>query len=273
MRDFEINLVGEILRDSAKRYVLPRFLSLGKDEIFEKGPGNFVTIADMESEVGLTAALKKLLPESYVVGEEACHNDPKILTNIEQEALVWLVDPIDGTSNFVKGSDKFCMMVALLHHQQVWRSWIYLPVSDQLYFAERGGGAWCDGEKIVTPHHPNDGPLNGQINMSLFAQSDRKNISEMLAQDFHGIRENVRCAGVDCIQLMTGVRHYSLYKKMWPWDHAPGSLLISESGGVCQRLDGKTYRPFIREQGLLITCDQDLWQKLRDKLSGYGFAL
>ena len=157
--------------------------------------------------------------------------------------------------NFVNGSDKFCMMVALLHHQKVWRSWIYLPVFDQLYFAERGGGAWCDGEKIMAPHHPDDGPLNGQINMGFFAPSDRKNISEMLAQDFHGI-ENVRCAGVDFIQLMTGVRHYSLYKKMWPWDHAPGSLLISEAGGVCQRIDGQAYRPFIREQGLLITCDQ-----------------
>ena len=96
MDNFDIGHVGEILRDIAKRNVLPRFQSLGKEEIFEKSPGNFVTLADMESETALTDALKKLLPESHVVGEEACHNDPKLLGILEDVSPVWLVDPIDA---------------------------------------------------------------------------------------------------------------------------------------------------------------------------------
>ena len=70
------------------------------------------------------------------------------------------------------------MMVALLDQQKVWRAWIYFPVSDRLYLAERGGGAWRDGSKIIAPHHPDNGPVNGQINMGYFAPSERKYLGD-----------------------------------------------------------------------------------------------
>ncbi|CAM5342367.1 Inositol monophosphatase OS=Streptomyces alboniger OX=132473 GN=CP975_29850 PE=4 SV=1 [Streptomyces alboniger] len=108
-----------------------------------------VTVADRRAEERLTTDLAALLPGSVVVGEEAVHADPKIYEAISGEAPVWIVDPVDGTRQFVRGDPGFCMLVALAVGGEVQASWTYAPALDEFAVAVRGEGAWLDSRRLT----------------------------------------------------------------------------------------------------------------------------
>lgn len=141
--------VEEAVRKAAAAEIMPRFRRLGAHEVDQKnGPHDLVTDADRNAELYLTQALGALLPGSVVVGEEAVHANPATYEAIQGDAPVWIVDPVDGTRQFVHGDDGFCTLVALVRHGAVLASWTYAPARDQLATAVRGGGAFLDGERL-----------------------------------------------------------------------------------------------------------------------------
>ena len=95
--------VEAIIREVSEAAILPRFRRLERHDISEKSPGDLVTTADRESEQLLSAALSELLPGSKVVGEEAAAESAQVLEAFDGEAPVWVLDPVDGTQNFVDG--------------------------------------------------------------------------------------------------------------------------------------------------------------------------
>ena len=107
--------VERLIQSVSETTILPRYKSLAKEEIKTKsGPGDLVTIADEEAEQKLAAGLVALLPDSMVIGEEAAATDPAVLDLLTRPGAVWIIDPIDGTSNFVAGRDAFGVIVALV---------------------------------------------------------------------------------------------------------------------------------------------------------------
>ncbi|KAF1048354.1 inositol monophosphatase family protein [Xylophilus sp.] len=139
--------VSDPLRDVAQRLVLPRLRRLRDADVGEKAPGEWVTIVDREAEAALAAVLPRLLPGSRVVAEEAVAAQPSLRDGMGQ-GWVWLVDPLDGTANLVRGHDDFALMVALLHNGLACGSWIFAPASGSLAVAEHGAGAWLDGARV-----------------------------------------------------------------------------------------------------------------------------
>src|SRR5579862_1449989 len=127
-----IERVSSLIRAVAMAKILPRFQNLTAGDISEKKPGQLVTIADTEAERVLTVELAGLLPGSVVVGEEGVAAEPGRLAAVAGEAPVWLVDPIDGTQNFVDRKPVFATMVALLIERRAVASWIYEPVADRM---------------------------------------------------------------------------------------------------------------------------------------------
>src|SRR5258708_7396511 len=104
------------MREVAETIILPRFNQLAAHDIRSKThPADLVTIADEESERALEKRLGDLLPGSLLVGEEAVAADPKILERIHTDDPIWIIDPIDGTANFVNGVARFAVMIALAH--------------------------------------------------------------------------------------------------------------------------------------------------------------
>src|SRR5687768_3745093 len=112
-RAMQSTAVFEILQSAADTAILPRFRKLAAGEVVEKAKDEVVTIADREAELLIEPQLSKLLPGSRVVGEEACAAEPHLLERLD-DGDVWLVDPLDGTANFVAGRPVFASMVALL---------------------------------------------------------------------------------------------------------------------------------------------------------------
>ncbi len=119
--------VEEILQSCADKYILPRFKSLEAHEIRTKSsPEDLVTDADIETEEELIRLLPKLIPGSVVIGEEGVSKDETLLNALkDDEKVIWVVDPVDGTRNFTKGDNYFCTMVALVSKGETVQSWIY----------------------------------------------------------------------------------------------------------------------------------------------------
>lgn len=141
--------VSALVRQVAASVVRPRFRDLHTGDVSEKGPGDLVTVVDLEAEAALTAGLRLLTPDVPVVGEEAVAADPALVRTVATAERVWVVDPIDGTQAFVDGAPDYAVMVALAERGEAVAAWICLPELDRLYVAVRGGGAWLDDAPLV----------------------------------------------------------------------------------------------------------------------------
>ena len=140
--------VSALILEVAARLILPRFRTLDRGEIHLKGPGDLVTVADREAEAALTDALRAAEPGVLVVGEEASFDDPSLESRVGGAERAWVVDPVDGTRNFAHGSPDFGVMLAEVERGWPVRSWIWQPVHQHLYVAERGGGVRLDGRPL-----------------------------------------------------------------------------------------------------------------------------
>lgn len=142
--------VTRLLVDVAATAIVPRFRALTACDVDEKSPGEPVTVADREAERLITDGLRSIL-DIPVVGEEATATDPRLLDALRVARSVWLVDPIDGTADFIAGRPNYAIMAALVRAGQTVASWIVLPAHGRNYVAESGGGTYRDGEKIRLP--------------------------------------------------------------------------------------------------------------------------
>lgn len=267
MTSVDPNAVAAIVRDVAQTIVLPRFQTLERHEISEKGPGDLVTIADQESEEALTAQLAALLPGSQVVGEEATAANSAVLARLSDDHPVWVIDPVDGTHNFAHGDPTFAMIIALVLNESTRMGWIYLPIGDEMAIVEEGGGAWV-GDQRMRVDAPGDlGGLVGGINYGLFDKSEKEAVRERCTA-FKECR-NLRCSGREYFDLSRGRRHYSYSRQLKPWDHAAGVLMHREAGGYSARTsDESPYRLIDPGTGLLVAPNRDLWHRIRAHLHG-----
>ena len=220
----------ELMVEVADRVIRPRFRALSGNDIDEKSPGDYVTVADRESEKLLTAALLARNPGCLVVGEEASYADPSIREGLGVADLAYTVDPVDGTGNFVKGSPDYAVMIAEIRRSEVTRSWIWQPEAGRAYVAERGAGVTCNGEPMtrVEAHRPARAGGASRV-WQCFDSAD--GFAEPVGSNF--------CAGFDYPQLLRGEADFFVYRRPMPWDHLPGLLMVRELGGATVQVDGR----------------------------------
>ena len=255
--------VAAVIRDVAATIILPRFQALEQHHISEKSPGDFVTIADHESEAALTARLSDLLPGSLVVGEEAAAADPNVLEHLVDDRAVWIVDPVDGTYNFAHGDPIFAVIVALAVGGETRAGWIYLPVDDEMAAAEEGGGAWIGDTRLSVDRPEALEDLIGGVNYSLFDKTKR-DAARAVCRGFKECR-NLRCSGREYFDMTRGRRHFAYSRNLKPWDHAAGVLMHREAGGYAAKFADETpYRIVDPGTGLLVAPSRDLWHRIRD---------
>ena len=254
--------VSDILQSAADIAILPRFRKLTAGEVIEKAKDEIVTIADREAEQLIEAQLLKLLPGSRVVGEEACAADPHLLERLDN-GDVWLVDPLDGTANFVAGRPVFASMVALLRDGEAVAAWVFNPVTRDHWQAERGGGTRHNG--VAVQCRPSPGPLRGAV-LTRFLPADLRERIEARRDRVGEMLPGLRCAGVEYPALITNEQQFALFWRTLPWDHVPGTLLVTEAGGHVARLDGTPYRAADDTRGLLAAASKAQWDAVRDAL-------
>ncbi|MEV4560097.1 inositol monophosphatase [Kitasatospora sp. NPDC049285] len=259
--------VAEILAEASAIAVEPRFRALAAGEVMEKAPGEVVTVADREAEQIIARRLTELLPVP-VVGEEAVAADPDLARALHAEPAAWLVDPVDGTKNFVAGKPSYAVMASLVRAGQTVAAWIWQPATATAYAAELGSGAWRNGERLVRDR-VGTGPekWTGIVKSRYLAPTMHRRLLAN-ARALGPLDPGQSAAGIEYPRVATGELDFILYWRTLPWDHAPGSLLITEAGGRSARFDGSPYRPEAPggQDGLLVAADPDQWERLRTVL-------
>ncbi len=263
----EFESVTAILEQAAAEEILPRFRRLREHEVRAKKGGELVTVADEAAEKVIARRLRELLPGSQVVGEEAAAEDPRLLDAFARvDDWIWVIDPVDGTSNFIRGTPIFAVMVALVRKGEAVGAWIHDPIEERTATAEHGAGAWLNGSRLRLAAPPSFENLRGTLHASTFAPPEIvRRVQARRAQV--GAVKSLRCAGQEYLRLALGETHYSLFTKLMPWDHVPGTLIYREAGGLARTLDGAPYgaRSY-RAPGLLLAPDDATWQRLHDVL-------
>lgn len=252
--------VENLIREVAAAEILPRFRNMEPEDRWRKRHGSVVTSADVATERRLAAGLRELVPGSVAVGEEMSEDAPDALERLDGDAPAWVIDPVDGTANFAKGSPDFAVMVALVVGRRTVAGWIYRPVRDAMYVAETGGGAFRDGERLrLAPVFGEPSAWKGSLGGVLRRKTD-------LPRRFARVTATGSIA-VDYCALADGEIDFAHYRGTWVWDHAPGVLLHAEAGGFNLCLDGVPYRPGLPgEGGILLAPDRDAWDSLRDMI-------
>jgi myo-inositol-1(or 4)-monophosphatase len=212
---------GEVIRAGALRR--------SSLTVERKKVNDFVSAIDRGSERAILDILSAGLPGHAVRAEES--GDSKDARSAE---FLWLIDPLDGTTNFLQGIPHYCVSMGLQVHGEVMVAVILDPIHDRLFTATRGGGAWLNGSRIVVSGR--SGLTEGVIGTGL-PFNDWSYLDDYLAslrvimQRCAGIRR-AGAAALDLAYVAAGWLDGYWEKGLHPWDVGAGSLLVQEAGGV-----------------------------------------
>jgi myo-inositol-1(or 4)-monophosphatase len=201
--------------------------------IYYKGTINLVTEADKMSEELILAEIGRRYPDHGILSEESAAKN-------EQATVRWIIDPLDGTTNYAHGFPFFCVSIALEKEGVVVLGVIYDPTRDDLFFASRAGGAYLNGKKLhVSPVNDLSRSLLGtgfpyDIRVS---PDNNLNFFNVMAKKAQAIRR-AGAAALDLAYLAAGRFDGFWELKLKPWDTAAGSLLVEEAGGVVTDMAG-----------------------------------
>lgn len=258
--------VSEIIVECADKYILPRYKALAQHEISAKtSPRDLVTQADLDVEEHLIRVLPDLLPGSVVIGEEAASKNPALLDQLDDKSLkIWIVDPVDGTHNFVHSKREFGVMLALIEKGEARQGWIYDVLGKEMTVAERGGGAFAGSQKLKVNPQNDAGKLHGHINPGFFPKQYRDHIHNAVKK-FGGTR-SMACAAHEYLRVAKGEAQFCIYSRLKPWDHVAGALIVEEAGGYAATWSGERYKPQDRDTGLIVAAGEKDWQEVYNVL-------
>ncbi|XP_011302310.1 inositol monophosphatase 2-like [Fopius arisanus] len=235
-----------------------------KNVMAKGNQGDIVTANDQEVEKILISGLSSEFPEHKFMAEESAENSPLILTDVP----TWIIDPIDGTMNFVHSFPQCCISVALAINKILEVGIVYNPCNEELYTARRGQGAFLNGKPlkasgvtelsealmIIEP---------GMLRRSRAKRDITKGRMEVLCTLAGGIR-NVGSAALGLAYVARGIIDIFHIDYMQPWDVAAGFLLVSESGGIV--IDTKGGPPNLLEPLIIASGTRQLAQEVSQLL-------
>ncbi len=224
----------EVVKKAAA-FVRDRHENRNELVIEEKGRQNFVTEVDLEAEKILVKGLSEVLPEAGFVAEEGT-------STVKGESYQWVVDPIDGTTNFIHGVFPFAISVGLTKDDEVVAGIIYEFGLDEYFYAWKGGGAWLNGQAIrVSTVKSVDQSLiaTGFPYTNFTYLEEFKQSLDFFMKHSHGLRR-LGSAATDIAYVACG-RYDGFYEYgLHPWDIAAGMILVEEAGGKISDFSGRS---------------------------------
>ena len=223
--------VCRIARDAAN-YIAEERRTFSDERVERKHAHDYVSYVDKGSERRIVEALRQLLPEAGFITEEgtATHGD---------EQYCWVVDPLDGTTNFIHGYAPYCVSIALCRGHEQMIGVVCEVVSSHCYYAWQGGGAWRDGVPLhVATHSIGDALLCLQLPYN--SDAYRPTIHRLI-DTFYGRAASVRMIGSAAMALCyvaEGSLDGYMEQYIGQWDFMAGALIVAEAGGRVTDYDG-----------------------------------
>lgn len=234
-----LNIAIQAARRAA-RIINRAALDLETIKIARKQRNDFVTEVDQAAEVAIIETLLGAYPGHAILAEESGHTAGHHGAPIEQAEHIWIVDPLDGTTNFIHGMPQYAISIALMQRGVVTQGLVYDPNRDELFTATRGRGAFLNNRRIRVS---NRARLDQALIGTGFPQSRLDNLEDylklfrLLIERSGGVRRP-GAATLDLAYAACG-RYDGFFEiGLKPWDVAAGSLLVSEAGGLVGDFEG-----------------------------------
>ena len=202
----------------ASKALIRDFGEIEKLQVSVKGPSNFVTNADIKAEKIIIEELIKAKKNYSIISEE---DGSKINSDSEN---VWIIDPIDGTSNFLHGIPHFAISIALKSNNEIISGLIYDPIKDEMFYAEKNSGAFFNNQRIKVSKKK-------EIEDCLFATGGK----EKVISDF--ITRKTGSAALDMAYVAAGRYDGYFQNNLNLWDVAAGIIIIKEAGGIINEIN------------------------------------
>lgn len=249
----EKNLIPDILIKAYETCIKP-YLDI-TISVYEKGTNDIVTRCDLKSQEFIIEQLRSLFPSDSILAEENVADEEAMSAG----QRTWVVDPIDGTVNFAAGVPIYGIQIALVEDRQPVFAALYLPAFGEMYLAEKGQGATCNGEPI----HVSADMTTSQSLVSFGDLSPRDpNIRSAQLKNIPQLSEHIRrlrmfgAACFDFISLAAGQTQAHIMYSHNPWDIFPGWLLVTEAGGVSD------YDPLHPEARIICAANSEILNDL-----------
>ena len=204
--------------EKASKILIRDFGEVEKLQVSKKGPRDFVTKTDKNVEKILIDELSKTKKNYSFLSEEIGSIENKDKDNI------WIIDPIDGTTNFLHGIPHFAICIALQSKKEIISGLIYDPIKDEMFYAEKNKGAYLNNQRLRVSN-------KNSIDECLFSSNHEGVKFSNLNMRYSG------CAALDLAYVASGRLDGFFHNKINIWDVAAGALLVKEAGGIVNDLD------------------------------------
>ena len=231
--------------NKASKTLIRDFGEIEKLQVSKKGPKDFVTNSDLKAEKIIIDELIKARPNYSILSEENGYSENKDLKN------TWIIDPIDGTVNFLHGIPHFAISIALKTNNEIVSGLIYDPIKDEMFFAEKNNGAYFNNRRVRVSNKNN-------LDECLFVTGGKlKNEPDIT------IRKS-GCAALDMAYIASGRYDGYFQDGLNLWDIAAGIILIKEAGGIISDINLNN-----NENIKVIASNSNISSKLRKKLDNF----
>jgi myo-inositol-1(or 4)-monophosphatase len=225
--------------EAAAEVHLKYFRRIGVEDAEEKGKSDFVSRVDLESQAAAVDVILAAYPDHHILAEEGEESHDRGWPGSGE--FLWIIDPLDGTTNFLHGHPMFVASVAVGRSGELEAGAVVAPVTQERWWGEKGGGAWKDGERIQVSQAPE---LRTALVGTGFPFKEPELTPRYLGQlgrvlpASGGVRRG-GSAALDLCYLAEGILD-AFWEEDYlsPWDVAAGLLILREAGGVASRMDG-----------------------------------
>ncbi len=231
--------------EKASKVLIRDFGEIEKLQVSKKGPSDFVTNSDLKAEKIIIEELLKGRPDYSIISEENGIKKNKDNKN------TWVIDPIDGTINFLHGIPHFATSIALKHENEIISGLIFDPIKDEMFYAEKNNGAYLNNKRIRVSKRNN-------MRECLFATS-----GEVEKKIEFSYRKS-GSAALDMAYIACGRYDGYFQRNLHLWDVAAGLILVEEAGGVINKINLEEYRDL-----KIIASSPDINEKLMEKISNF----
>ena len=231
--------------EKASKILIRDFGEIEKLQVSKKGPLDFVTNSDLKTEKIIIEELKKAKPNFSIISEENGTEDNKDKNN------TWIIDPIDGTVNFLHGIPHFAISLALKSNDEIVSGLIFDPIKNEMFYAEKDSGAFFNNHRVRVSK-------KNQINDCLFVTGGKMKNELDLPYRKSG------CAALDMAYVAAGRYDGYFQHNLNIWDIAAGVILVKEAGGIINDIDLT-----VNENINVIASSPDINDKLKKKLANF----
>ena len=231
--------------EKASKIIIRDFGEIEKLQVSKKGPSDFVTNSDLKTERIIMDELKKAKPNYSIISEE------NGIENNKDKDNTWIIDPIDGTTNFLHGIPHFAISIALKSKDEIISGLIFDPIKDEMFYAEKNRGAYFNNQRIRVSK-------KNKIDDCLFV------IEGQFKNDLNLTYRKTGSAALNMAYVASGRYDGYFQKNLNLWDIAAGIVLIKEAGGVINEINLSNNKNI-----KLIASSSDINAKLLEKLDNF----